>query len=401
MTDNAALDYSPALRITIALLLSLAGTFFMFAQPAIVGVYAETMAFSLGEISRIVSFQAAGQLVAIFGISFILKRLDVRKITLTAGVLLIAVELVSTQVDSSSWLMPVRFLAGLLAGTCLAIGTAVISGMSNAGRVFAGAALLQAVGGVAVLSNLAFFVNVSGVAGFYLSIAAIVVLSLICVRHLPLECSDPNAVNSSDDSVSASTASNKWLPLLVLAGLTFFYASVSALWPYVERIGSATGLSPEELGGAFGTMGLISIGLSIFVVYLGSKAGNFIPILTGLACMLAACVIYATDMDYNSYLVGVGLQGGSVILASPYFLALLAIIDRSGKLGVIGMGCIYTTQVLGPQLAPWLVDGDNFDGLLLATGCFVIGCIAIMCYLLKFKAQLNEESEPAGVTAAS
>ena len=364
-------------RAASAILFALAGTFFMFAQPGIVGALVDAMGFRLGETARIVSSQSAGQLIAIFATSALLRHLNIRRAAGWCGLSLIALETVCTQLDSSGQYVPARFIAGLFAGACLALATAVISGMRGQERLFATSALAQAGTGMIVMFSLPHLLPKFGMPLIHLTIAGIVLAALALSRHLPARGSD---TLPTDTSTVRAAPPGLLLPIVVLVSLALFYMAVSATWPYAERIGRAGQLSAEAVGEAFGIMGLVGIGLSVYVVYLGPRAGNFVPIAGGLVCMFGACACFLLDMRFETYLAGIGLLGASVIFASPYYLSLLAVMDRTGRFGVLGMGCIYASQVFAPLIGPMVVKADDYTSLLSITAVACAGSALAILY---------------------
>ena len=369
---------SSYLRAASAILFALAGTFFMFAQPGIVGALVDEMGFSLEETASIVSSQAAGQLTAIFATSLLLRYLNIRRAAVWGGLSLITLETVCTQLDSTVLFIPARFIAGLCAGACLALATAVISGMRGQERLFATSALAQAVTGMIFMFSLPHLLPKLGMPLIHMSIAGIVLAALALGRHLPSQTSDSLRTESSTAQVAPI---NLRLPIVVLVSLAFFYLAVSATWPYAERIGRAGELSAQAVGEAFGIMGLVGIGLSVYIVYLGPRAGNFVPIVGGLVCMFGACACFLLEMQFTTYLAGIGLLGASVIFASPYYLSLLAVMDRSGRFGVLGMGSIYASQVFAPLIGPVVVEADNYAPLLKITAAACAASTLALLYV--------------------
>ncbi|MGB5948312.1 MAG: MFS transporter [Parvibaculum sp.] len=153
------------------------------------------------------------------------------------------------------------------------------------------------------------------------------------------------------------------LPLMVLAVLAFalFELAVVGLWSYMLRYAELSGLSSASAARVLALSSLCGIPGTVLVLVFGSRYGRWRPLLASLAAYVLPTLVLALSSASSLLLiVGLVLQNIAWAIAVPYFQAVQACLDRSGRLAIWGMLVASAGAGLGPALLGAAIDGGSF-----------------------------------------
>lgn len=212
--------------------------------------------------------------------------------------------------------------------------------------------------------------------GFYALLAA---AALLCLPALPGSRA-PSAAEADMAAPLAAATSPRggWVGWIALCGMGLFYATISSLGAFIERIGVAAHVPLTTIGLAIFVGGLLTIVGPIGAGLVGARFGSTRPLVLVGGLMALATFGLALGSSVTSYLVSIPLWIVLPAVLTPSFLGGLAVIDRSGKLAGAQPAFATLGGSLGPMTAGAVVDTSGYTGL----GFFVLAILAAALSLM-------------------
>jgi predicted MFS family arabinose efflux permease len=238
----------------------------------------------------------------------------------------------------------------------------------NYGLLFAASLLF----GTAGLWGLPLLLARVGLNGAYAVIALLAVVVGFVSVSLP-----PGGTRRDPAAGSAVPQRNWVLAGLVLVSITLFWAQQNALYAYMERIGSAAGLSLQFIGFTLGLANLTGFVGASLVAWLGTRFGRLLPLVLSTGIQLACLWVLSGVVDSSAYLVAIATVSLAWNIINPIQIGILAGVDSSGRaLGlastVIGIGL-----AAGPALGAAVLHGKDYSGVLA-----VVAFLAVLSVVL-------------------
>jgi MFS family permease len=225
---------------------------------------------------------------------------------------------------------------------------------------FALAALLFAI----VPHLVAFF----GDASPYLALFPLMGLAALCLPALGLNGgSQPlpartSAINGATAPVPSVTAT-RTTKILSVAALAAFNLAALGLWGYMQSYGEALGLSAKAVSGALALSAICGIPGGGLVVLLGSRYGRLWPLLASLLLFAAPIAVFARGaVSVAVFVLGQAVIGLAWTMVFPYFLDLQSALDKTGRLGVVGMLVAAFAAACGPGVIGFGVEHGDYGG---------------------------------------
>lgn len=183
------------------------------------------------------------------------------------------------------------------------------------------------------------------------------------------------------------------LGLMVLAVLAFalFELAVVGLWSYMLRYAELSGLSSASAARVLALSSLCGIPGTVLVLVFGSRYGRWRPLLVSLALYVLPTLVLALSSASSALLIfGLVLQNIAWAIAVPYFQAVQACLDRSGRLAIWGMLAASVGAGFGPALLGAAIDGGSFA---MAFGAAVL-MLAVSAMIVARPAIVADRIEP-------
>ena len=174
--------------------------------------------------------------------------------------------------------------------------------------------------------------------------------------------------------------------MLCLAAFCLFEAANFAHFTYIERIGVAFELEPEQIGMVLGLGIVLGIPGGPGVVLLGPRFGRFRPILLGVVCELIALILLLTASGIVTYTVANCLRGMAWAFVLSYLQAIAAEIDPGGGVAA-GIGTPIGGS-LGPGVAAMLIAPGYYADVLWASSFTLLVVTALAFIVTSRKTQV-------------
>ncbi len=375
MGRGAAYDVNhPANVFALVWLGSVAACVLLLA-PAFVGAFIVELSMTAQQAGYIISVDMAGMGLATIPALFWLHRLNWRRVVVTALIANAFCHFLSAGANSFELLVTLRFAAGLFAGTAMAVCLASLGLTEQRERNFGLWVVGQLVVGAVGLALIPHMIRAFGLMSVFIVTALANLITVAVAQKLP--DGSQSRVQYPSSGARAESAGNASKIVSGVGGIFLFYISLSAVWSYLERIGTAVGLSAESIGYFLSIASVAGIGGAITATVLGVRAGRIWPITFGMVTILISLGMLLSQNAVLVYAISASLFKYAWTFVVPYALAAIASLDPTGRAIVVSNIFIGGGLAVGPAIAGNLIFGADYSPVIW------LGIIGMICaYLL-------------------
>ncbi len=361
-------------RVIAIVIVGMAVNVYIPVSPSILGALVDYQGLEMDVAGRLISYNfwggAAGSVFAIL----VLHRPGWN----LRATMFACLALVIVTSGASVWfagnvpaLAVVRFLNGVGAGLGFTVSCVAAIGTPRIERTYAilyGSPFLISGVGLVLLPHV---YRTAGIEGAFYGMGSLSLLRLGLLPFFPRTVAQERkqAIPASRD-LGAGT---RRLAGLAIGALLLHYVFNSGIWTYFERLGVAAGMSPEMTGAILGPgMGAAIFGM-IAASLLGDRLGYMRPIYIGIAAITIATLMLLGSSSRLAFGVGTAIFNASITFATPYMVALLALLVPSGA----GVTAANVATIVGFSAGPFLVsfmvaDGAFTPAILVSAAGFVV-----------------------------
>lgn len=340
--------------------LATAGLFYVNIMPALVAGLIDGLGFSNREAGFVGSANvygaACGALIAVF----LVRRLPWRRTAVALLLLLLSLDLVSTLVTSAWPLIALRFLHGVVGGTSVGIGLAVMARTTIPDRAFGMLLTVQyGAGGIGIM----FLPGLAKSHGPEVLFLALAAFTLVTLAMLPFLAEYPPKARPS--AAAAARSRSQRGPLIrTLVAVFLFQAANMGLNAFLIPLGRHYGLADAFISGTIGVANWIGALGSIAVIWMAGRFGRTAPV----ACVLlvsiagtAAFLLSGAQAVFITANVATAIAWSFLI---PYFFGMCAEFDTAGQTATLAGFFSKMGLATGPAVAALLLGQDNYPLLI-------------------------------------
>jgi len=162
---------------------------------------------------------------------------------------------------------------------------------------------------------------------------------------------------------------------MALAGLVLFELGIFAVWAYTERIGRASGLSLEVIGGAVAIAGIAGVAGALTAAALNVRFSRLSSATFAVAMVLLGDALLWGAASATAFAVGCCLFSFGWLLGLPYFMGAIVALDKTGTLTSLLLPAQTAGAVLGPAAAAIAVGEASTHGALAVS---FLACVAAL-----------------------
>lgn len=294
-----------------------------------------------------------------------------------------------TLFDSYAILLASVTVAGGAFAATYGVGTTIIGDTSNPPRWYGIKIAAEAMMGVLLLLVLPVIaVSRWGFDGAVFGIiAALVVLSPF-LFWTPARGGKghESAVLPNDAPEPAENDSPEQTPYIwgPIVALLIFFAGVTSIWGFLERIGAGGGHDAGAVGVLLSVTLVFSMTGSLLASAVGGRFGNVKPFIAGGAAFLAALAVLSGAQQFSLYAAGACTVTLAIGFMLPVAVSEIAELDVDGRYIVLSVPAIGIGSMIGPGIVGMLTRSGSFTPLLVF--CAVV--VVIACILIAAAAAL-------------
>lgn len=387
VSSNASQDINAPGSIAAVSIISAAGAAIFLILPILLGGAAEYLLLNEEQAGLIASSYFVGFLLVCLSAVFWIRSFNWQYISLMGFVLLSGGLAVSAFITEYELLLAMMALSGIGAGTLFGLAVCILSDSRDPDRYFGVKLFTEQAVGAALLFMLPIYVTEQwGFPGLMLSVAGVMAVLGIASFWLPSRGRRTPESNSG----SLSEKVKVWPVWIALLALMIYFAGLSGLWAFVERIASTNGIDAINIGKAL-SFGLIGGGIGAFAAaLLGDRFGRLLPLVFSTLLLTAVIFIYSTRFDALLFAISTFVLSAVWNYGLAYQMGIVVSLDLKGSLSVLISSFLSLGAIIGPALAGMLISGQGFGQLFIFTvAAIVVGLLGFMILLVKFGTKIT------------
>ena len=370
---NTNIHQESTLAAVMYAILATAGLFYVNLGGAFLSAFVDGLGVGRDEAGLIVSANkygaAAGALIA----TFLVKNIPWRKTTAILLVLMMFVDIISSQITSAENLIAIRFLHGTIGGVSVGIGLSVIARTLNPDKIFGMLLVVQYSFGSLGIWTVPRLVESFG------HMAVFGVLMLFSVMTLVILPFIPN-VREAKSTNNPFKINFSFLLVLALIALFLFQASNMGVADYAFELGKDIGLVNTEISNLLTVANIISISGGLFVYVIGTKYGRTIPLFIGVSISAIFTYLLHYSENITMYFIANTVTGIAWAFVIPYILGLCASFDSHGQMAALAGFVSKVGLATGPLVGSMFILNYGFEMILNIATIALIGATILITY---------------------
>lgn len=370
---NTNIHQESTLAAVMYAILATAGLFYVNLGGAFLSAFVDGLGVGRDEAGLIVSANkygaAAGALIA----TFLVKNIPWRKTTAILLVLMMLVDIISSQITSAENLIAIRFLHGTIGGVSVGIGLSVIARTLNPDKIFGMLLVVQYSFGSLGIWTVPRLVESFG------HMAVFGVLMLFSVMTLVILPFIPN-VREAKSTKNPFKINFSFLLVLALIALFLFQASNMGVADYAFELGKDIGLVNTEISNLLTVANIISISGGLFVYVIGTKYGRTIPLFIGVSISAIFTYLLHYSENITMYFIANTVTGIAWAFVIPYILGLCASFDSHGQMAALAGFVSKVGLATGPLVGSMFILNYGFEMILNIATIALIGATILITY---------------------
>ena len=338
-------------QVVAASCMAAAGSLVFLTLPLLIGLMINHLGLSEQQAGLVASSYFTTYLLA-SGSSFLWVKRYLPRVAALFAYLVMGVGLSLAALVQSGWLLVATSmaLAGLGGGVLFSLGVDIIARGEQPDRNF---------GWLLVAQQLLAAIYLLMTPGWSLSITMLCSALVSLALALTVILVTPRPQHPSTHHSPVSLNHSHWYLALALASLVINFAGLSALWAFVERIGSDSGLDATELGRALSISMLAGLMGALVVTQVAGRYGRQAPL------WLAGCLFtlitfgYSRALEWLAFAVLTGCLSFAWNFVLAYQMAIVAGLDKSGTHSALIPAAQAGGAMLGPAIGGWLVGSSG------------------------------------------
>jgi predicted MFS family arabinose efflux permease len=354
-------------------ILATAGLFYVNLGGAFLSAFVDGLGVGRDEAGLIVSANkygaAAGALIA----TFLVKNIPWRKSAAVLIVLMMIVDIISSQITSADNLIAIRFLHGTIGGISVGIGLSVIARTINPDKIFGMLLVVQySFGSVGIWTVPRLVESFGHMAVF----GVLMLFSLMTLLILPFI---PN-VREAKSTNNPFKINFSFLLVLALGALFLFQASNMGVADYAFELGKDIGLVNTEISNLLTVANIISISGGLLVYVIGTKYGRTIPLFLGVTVSAIFTFLLHYSENITIYFIANTVTGIAWAFVIPYILGLCASFDSHGQMAALAGFVSKAGLATGPLVGSMFILNYGFEMILNIATIALIGATLLITY---------------------
>ena len=341
------MDRNEPLSIVAAIIVSVVGVFGLMTMPMAIGIYVDTLGFTLEQGNQIMIAEVAGGAIASILAIFWVSKINWRKAIFFALISVIVGNALTVIQTDAGLITLIRFVVGFLGqGTAFAIGISIIGNTSDPDRNFGFVIAAQVAFGVIALVVVRPLVDqFNSIGGMYLPLAILAAIAILFVKFVP----EGAMQQEQHDAVDSGSLA---LPVTGLVAMLIWCCGLGAIWMFVERIAVDGGMESVVALRAIAISSAVAIAGALAAAALAAKGvGRFLPVTIALLGQMAVVWFIQGEMSWLELVIKASIFQVFWNMTGPFLMGAIAASDTRGKVAVLIPAAQTSGFFIGPAIA--------------------------------------------------
>ena len=370
---SSSLNQSSVLAAILYSIVATAGLFYVNLGGAFLSAFVDGLGVERDVAGYIVSANKYGAAFGALIATFIVKRVEWRKVIRLLFMALIAFDLISTQFSNPQTLIILRFIHGTIGGLSVGIGLSIIARTYNPDKIFGMLLVVQYSFGSLGIWLVPRLVDSFGYSAAFGTLISFTLMTLLILPFVP----NVESPSKSDNTTSGLFQIPMTMMLFfVLCALFLFQAANMGVADYAFELGKDIGLSNNEISNILTLANIISISGGLLVYIIGTKFGRTIPLIIGISVATIFTYLLHYSDNTNIYFIANTFTGIAWGFTIPYLLGLCATFDFHGQMAALAGFVSKMGLASGPLVGSLFIISNGFSYIInLATIALLIALI--------------------------
>jgi predicted MFS family arabinose efflux permease len=370
---SSTLNQSSVLAAILYSIVATAGLFYVNLGGAFLSAFVDGLGVERDVAGYIVSANKYGAAFGALIATFIVKRVEWRKVIRLLFMALIAFDLISTQFSNPQTLIILRFIHGTIGGLSVGIGLSIIARTYNPDKIFGMLLVVQYSFGSLGIWLVPRLVDSFGYSAAFGTLISFTLMTLLILPFVP----NVESPSKSDNTTSGLFQIPMTMMLFfVLCALFLFQAANMGVADYAFELGKDIGLSNIEISNILTLANIISISGGLLVYIIGTRFGRTIPLIIGISVASIFTYLLHYSDNTNIYFIANTFTGIAWGFTIPYLLGLCATFDFHGQMAALAGFVSKMGLASGPLIGSLFIISNGFSYIInLATIALLIALI--------------------------
>jgi predicted MFS family arabinose efflux permease len=378
--SSAVSSVDRSATIAAAALVTSVGALFFNLMPLLVGALADERGYGEAQLGVFAAAGLAGVTLATATTPFWVRRVRWRRTIRVASGVAAAGYALAAVVATHAALVACMVGVGVAVAVAYAPALACIADTRDPDRSFGVTVFLQVTLGAVCAMAVSGIEAAWGVAGILRSLGAMTLSSLLLAHWIP----DRGRAHEADTGASGTRRSSIGV-LLGLLGILVFYLAVVGVWGFLELIGNAAGVADDHVVVAI-TLALLVGGLgALTAAVLSQRISQPVGIAIGSIALVLSFLALHVGEGYAAYLASTIGMNAAWNFGVSYQMALVAVLDVTGRFTVLVTAATGVGGMLGPALAGLLASEGSYGPVLAMGACAT--AVSLALFLLAARAR--------------
>lgn len=288
---------------------------------------------------------------ATFLASFVVHRLDRRRIALLGLILIVAGSAISEGVAHFAVMALGRVVTGVGEGALIAAVIASMAGTRLPERNFGLWTIANMIAASLLLYALMPAVIASwGIAGVFGAYLCLTLPGFALLAWYPDDIPAPRTAAASAGHLGAGV-------VLCLTAILLSHLAHGGIWAYMQRFGAASGISAAVTARALGYAAFAGLLGGVLVTLLGTRWGRVLPNAAALVLSAASALLVAAGHTPRLFVTAAMCFYLAWVFGLPYLMGIIAALDRQGRAATLAIVMQNVGLAAGPAGAGALAAG--------------------------------------------
>jgi len=364
-------------------ILATAGLFYVNLGGAFLSAFVDGLEIGRDEAGFIVSANKYGAAFGALIATFLVKTIPWRKSAAILLVLMILIDIISSQIIDPQSLIFVRFLHGTIGGISVGIGLSVIARTVDPDKIFGMLLAVQYSFGSLGIWTVPRLVDAFGHMAVFGVLSLFSIMTLLILPFIP-------DVKTKKINETGFKFNISYLLIFALLALFLFQASNMGVADYAFELGKDIGLVNNEVSNMLTIANIISISGGILVYIIGTKYGRTAPLVLGISISAIFTFLLHYSSNISIYFLANTVTGIAWAFVIPYILGLCASFDSHGQMAALAGFISKVGLATGPLVGALLIIEYGF-GLIINIASIALVIAVVFIYISSTKHKESTE----------
>ena len=356
----------------VALAMGIA-SIFLNIMPLVLGGLQDKFLLDSRQAGNIPAYTMTGYTITVVVLSQLYNKINWRWLVAAGSALAAASLAYSALLNDAEWLNPVAVATGMGIAIVYGAGMEIISFTREPERGYSMVVFVSS-----LLSSILLYASSNWILAIWGISGVLMMMAILCAGLVFLCPFIPARAPNRERAIANGESSlSVWLCLL---GVVCFFAAYSGLFAFLERIGTAAGLSIEFIGKTLAINSFIAAAGCLVAAIIGARYGYVRSFIVGAAGMALSLLGFSPGLGQTQYFVGTFTFMFSFNFSLAYLWGWIAVCDPSEKVSAYLPVAIGVGSIIGTGLSGYLVRPYGFGGVILFALTMVILTVGIYAY---------------------